>query len=258
LLPPSDTPDPLQGSLRDFAFVAGERLRNALEDRRWTTDVDTGEDTLVFPLVQMGRFGMRVDERAFGDVFSAAGPEDAISVSTGYFNVTEFHKRHILATRASSVDVLCASAEANGFHGGSGIKGRVPEFYTLTTSRFLQRVLALPSPRPRVWEWRHPERGWTFHAKGLWVGGGGGNGGMSQPCMTWVGSPNFGFRSIERDMEMQLAVVTRHEPLQVRLGAERDALFSHAAVLDAAWLADPRNRETWLARLFHTFARTYF
>ena len=60
--------------------------------------------------------------------------------------------------------------------------------------------------RVRMFEYRRP--GWTFHGKGLWYTEQAGSPG---PCLTMVGSPNFGYRSQKRDLETQVPVTILYE-----------------------------------------------
>lgn len=41
--------------------------------------------------------------------------------------------------------------------------------------------------------------------------------GSSLPCLTLIGSPNFGYRSVHRDLEAQIAIVTESRALQQQL-----------------------------------------
>lgn len=41
--------------------------------------------------------------------------------------------------------------------------------------------------------------------------------GSSLPCLTLIGSPNFGYRSVHRDLEAQIAIVTESRALQGQL-----------------------------------------
>lgn len=51
------------------------------------------------------------------------------------------------------------------------------------------------------------------HFSGLWYY----VGRSDRPCLTLIGSPNFGHRSVHRDLEAQIAIVTENEELQVQL-----------------------------------------
>jgi CDP-diacylglycerol--glycerol-3-phosphate 3-phosphatidyltransferase len=127
---------------------------------------------------------------------------------------------------------------------------------------------ACGTPSRRLWE--YCREGWEFHAKGIWVhppegqppaagashGGGGGGGaaaadaaGWAPPLATAVGSSNYGFRSLHRDLELQFILVTRNPALRAALGAEAAALKAHSQpVADAALLA-PGRRGGPMARL---------
>lgn len=41
--------------------------------------------------------------------------------------------------------------------------------------------------------------------------------GNDRPCLTLIGSPNFGYRSVHRDIEAQIAIVTHNDELQTQL-----------------------------------------
>lgn len=41
--------------------------------------------------------------------------------------------------------------------------------------------------------------------------------GSDLPCLTLIGSPNFGYRSVHRDLEAQVAIVTENKALQQQL-----------------------------------------
>lgn len=63
----------------------------------------------------------------------------------------------------------------------------------------------------------------------------------SAPCLTTVGSPNFGFRSLDKDLECQLWLLTSHAELREQLRHERDRLFKQSArVSQSTFEADER------------------
>lgn len=98
--------------------------------------------------------------------------------------------------------------------------GGIPHAYTLIAKKFYDRVCQ-QGQRNRItlFEYIHP--GWTFHAKGLWCY-------LplhKTPCLTFVGSPNFGYRSVYRDLEAQVAIVTENEKLSQDLHLEQERLY---------------------------------
>ena len=72
---------------------------------------------------------------------------------------------------------------------------------------------------------RYQRPGWTYHAKGLWLG--------APPLLSVVGSSNFGERSVRRDLELSFTLVTTDASLRAELQAELDALRDHAVDADA-------------------------
>lgn len=74
--------------------------------------------------------------------------------------------------------------------------------------------------RIRLFEYEKPE--WTYHAKGLWYY----LPGEELPAMTLIGSSNFGERSVNRDLESQVCIVTASKSLKQRLDRECVRLFS--------------------------------
>ena len=48
------------------------------------------------------------------------------------------------------------------------------------------------------------------------------------PIATLIGSPNFGYRSIEKDLEAQVTLVTKNQNLQKALHSENQKLFEHS------------------------------
>ncbi|KAL4443904.1 hypothetical protein ABPG75_011641 [Micractinium tetrahymenae] len=141
---------------------------------------------------------------------------------------------------------------------------------------------AAEGPPRRVLEYCRP--GWEFHAKGLWVSpplsarqqqaqqaeqsrqsqqaqqpgqeqqqaeqAGQQRGSWAPPAVTAVGSSNFGFRSLHRDLELQFVLVTRNAALQLALGAELAALRRHCqAVQGEAHFLAPGRRGGTLARV---------
>ena len=55
-----------------------------------------------------------------------------------------------------------------------------------------------------------------------------------QPFVTAVGSPNFGVRSFERDLEVQFVLQSRCPTLRASLCRESQRLYKHAALVTAA------------------------
>jgi CDP-diacylglycerol--glycerol-3-phosphate 3-phosphatidyltransferase len=67
--------------------------------------------------------------------------------------------------------------------------------------------------------------GWTYHAKGLWYTSSASMSLTSLPFLTMVGSPNYGYRSVFKDLETQITILSNNRQLQQQLGEEQSVLY---------------------------------
>ena len=173
-------------------------------------------------------------------------------MATGYFNLTSRYVSALLSgcDARSSIHILTAAPQANGFWNAYGISGAIPLAYSEIERRFYNATAAAgrlhgdPAGQPSgpgiaLYEYWRP--GWTFHGKGLWIhrrfalDGNCNNSDSSnsssdnEAVITLVGSPNFGRRSSKRDLELQVEIRTSETRLMRRLMVERDALFGRIA-----------------------------
>ena len=228
-----------------------QRFITSQQDKNRIDSLDS-VDTVVFPTVQMGVFGITQDCDLTSSILRAGGEGSSYHFATGYFNLTERFMRDIMETR-SRYGLLMAHPEANGFLGARFPIGGIPHAYTEIVRTFRGRLIASGMKgRARMIEYRRP--GWTFHGKGLWVT----EAGRPGPSLTMVGSPNFGYRSEKRDLESQLVIVTENEDLQQRLGEEHRHLYSHSeAVEDSTLEAEDRRTPAWV-KIVVKVAREWF
>ncbi|NWW96689.1 PGPS1 protein, partial [Rhynochetos jubatus] len=168
-------------------------------------------DTWVYPLIQMKPFGIQIDEMVTETLLTEAERDARIYLTTGYFNLTQAYMDLVLGTRAE-YRILLASPEVNGFFGAKGVAGAIPAAYVHIERQFYSELCCLRQ-QERVRLQEYSRAGWTFHAKGLWLY----LAGSDLPCLTLVGSPNFGYRSVHRDLEAQVAIVTENPALQQQL-----------------------------------------
>ncbi|KAL1438449.1 hypothetical protein MTO96_048062 [Rhipicephalus appendiculatus] len=189
-------------------------------------------DTWVFPLLQMAPLGITQDQEVTERLLAHAPARSTLRLATGYFNLTERYSNIILNNQSSRFDLLVASPKVNGFYGAEGISGVIPTVYTLLLRQFFQRV-GPSHAHVRVGEYERPQ--WTFHGKGLWLW----RDGHPWPCLSLIGSPNFGFRSVYQDLEAQVAIVTTNEKLQRQLGHEQQRLYDLAAPVSLATFQNP-------------------
>ncbi|CAJ0557860.1 unnamed protein product, partial [Mesorhabditis spiculigera] len=92
--------------------------------------------------------------------------------------------------------------KANGFFGAAGASKYVPSMYSWIAKDFLKISGRNSKRQIDLREYKRP--GWTFHAKGLWMCDEG-------VAATLIGSSNYGYRSVHRDLEAQVLLVTKNE-----------------------------------------------
>lgn len=100
--------------------------------------------------------------------------------------------------------------------------GGIPHAYTLLLYDFFKLILKHKLDHITVHEYACS--GWTFHVKGLWYY----LGNKQFPNLTLIGSPNFGHRSVYRDLEAQIAIVTKNQDLSEALHEEKSRLYRKA------------------------------
>ena len=106
--------------------------------------------------------------------------------------------------------------------------------------------------RIRFWEYQKP--GWTFHGKGLWAK-------LHEalvPQITMVGSSNFGNRSVYRDLEAQLTIVTTNERVSHQLNEEKRNIMEYSEKVDSNTYKDVERKVPLWVFLIRTFMRTFF
>uniref|UniRef100_A0AAQ6IE12 CDP-diacylglycerol--glycerol-3-phosphate 3-phosphatidyltransferase n=1 Tax=Anabas testudineus TaxID=64144 RepID=A0AAQ6IE12_ANATE len=256
---------PYKGNRQDFSAVARERimevvnaahmrqlLLNQSEDSEDEGVSEGEEDTWVFPLVQMKPLGIQVDEQVTQRLLTDAGTDSTVFLTSGYFNLTRAYMRLVLGAGAS-YRILTASPEVNGFFGAKGVAGAIPAAYIHIARQFYNQVCQLgQQKRVHLHEYHRPQ--WTFHAKGLWYY----LQGQDRPCLTLIGSPNFGYRSVHRDLEAQIAIVTENEELQCQLQEEQEMLYQRSTEVSRSTFERPdRHVKLWV-KLVTPFIKNFF
>ncbi|XP_045925873.1 CDP-diacylglycerol--glycerol-3-phosphate 3-phosphatidyltransferase, mitochondrial [Micropterus dolomieu] len=239
---------PYKGNRQDFSAVARNRIMEVVNaahvrQRLMNGSEDEGEeeDTWVFPLVQMKPLGIQVDEQVTQRLLTDAGPDSTVFLTSGYFNLTRAYMRLVLGAGAS-YRILTASPEVNGFFGAKGVAGAIPAAYIHIAKQFYNQVCRL-GQQERVHLHEYHRSKWTFHAKGLWYY----LQGQDRPCLTLIGSPNFGYRSVHRDLEAQIAIVTENEELQSQLQEEQETLYQCSTEVSGSTFERPdRHVKLWV------------
>ncbi|KAJ8870696.1 hypothetical protein PR048_029721 [Dryococelus australis] len=245
---------PYRDNRQAFVAAAGEHVRRfysqaAQRSRSLLVPPDT--NTWVVALVEMGQLGVQCDSVHSQRILESVQHGSSVHLATGYFNLTNEYADAIMHRCPATCHILMAHPSANGFLGARGPAGAIPMAYRMLAAAFLRRVVfAGQVGRVHMWEYVRP--GWTYHGKGLWYT----RPGEHAPCLTLVGSSNMGARSVQRDLESQVAVVTTDPRLQQSLAEERDALFSRGTHFTLATAADLK-APLWLSAVVRCFSH-YF
>jgi hypothetical protein len=228
-------------------------------------------DTWLFPTFQAGFARLRQDETAtLAFLRHAARRGGALRCSSPYLNLSRAYESALTSTRGNkleTVELLTSSPEANGFFGSAGLSGHIPLAYSVLEHRTWRRLTgrgssanqALGSSSEfhlgktrRMLEFLG-EGNREFHAKGIWWT----PKNKHSAVVTSIGSSNFGRRSLQRDLELQFVVATRHEGLKAALQAEWHALVSNAAVIDAGHFQRPGRRSTLVQHVAFRMLRSF-
>ena len=205
--------------IHDFFQTVSEQQSNMLEN-------SPEADTWIFPFVEMGQLGIHHDSIVTKRLFSSALPQSKLNLATGYFNLTDSYMDTLTNDCQAECHILMAHPTANGFLGAKGPAGSIPDAYSQIAKTFHQKLCQSgQTDRVKLYEFEKPN--WTYHAKGLWYY----LPDSTLPDVTLIGSSNFGERSVNRDLESQICLVTVNDKLRNQLQAECDNLykFGHKA-----------------------------
>ncbi|XP_047293057.1 CDP-diacylglycerol--glycerol-3-phosphate 3-phosphatidyltransferase, mitochondrial isoform X2 [Homo sapiens] len=222
------------------------------EDAAAAGDRRPAPDTWIYPLIQMKPFEIQIDEIVTETLLTEAERGAKVYLTTGYFNLTQAYMDLVLGTRAE-YQILLASPEVNGFFGAKGVAGAIPAAYVHIERQFFSEVCSL-GQQERVQLQEYWRRGWTFHAKGLWLY----LAGSSLPCLTLIGSPNFGYRSVHRDLEAQIAIVTENQALQQQLHQEQEQLYLRSGVVSSATFEQPSRQVKLWVKMVTPLIKNFF
>lgn len=195
----------------------------------------------------MGQLGIDQDARATDRILSEAPEKSTLCIATGYFNLTAQYMRTLISQSKATCNILMAHPQANGFLGAKGAAGGIPFAYSLIAHQF-EKASSKHNQSNRIHLFEYLREKWTYHGKGLWYYAPQ----AKHPCCTLIGSPNFGERSVKKDLETQLAIVTENDDLQKGLHEECEKLYRFGLKAETQ-----RGVPTWVHG-FVFFFRSYF
>ena len=222
---------PYQSDHQAFAAEAKKRMQGffnqTYEEQKSQLEKTSDADTWIFPTLEMGQLNIHHDSLVIKRILMNTEKGSTLNMATGYFNLTQTLMDIIVKDCEANCNVIMAHPSCNGFMGAKGPAGGIPDAYTLIARQFYEKIKE-HGQEDRISLHEYVRDLWTYHAKGLWYF----NPGSSLPCMTVVGSSNYGERSVNRDLESQICLVTTNKSLQKSLKEEYDHLTKYAATAE--------------------------
>lgn len=200
------------------------------------------DQALIYPALQMGSAGIFQDSSIVHEMIELCSHEENIHLASGYLNIPI---RFVEALKESmaKVTVIKASANASGFHKGKGLSGLVPSFYEGLMEEFTSSI----ENHDKISIQEYDREGWSYHQKGLWI-----TNPSNDSFATIIGSSNFGYRSMFRDLECNFAILSRSKQLHSAFDTERSNIFAYLKPI-----GEQKSKSILLRRLA-VFLKHYF
>lgn len=196
--------------------------------------------TIVYPISQFTPLFLKGRDRStekptiLSLISSISKPSISWAFTAGYFNMLPEIKRSLISTPSERATVIAASPYANGFFESKGASGSLPDAYLHLSKKFLQTVKRHgKEANISLREWKNgvvtKPGGWSYHAKGLWVGDT--KAGDQRPIVTCIGSSNYTRRAYSLDLESNAIIMTKDEDLRNSMRQELDNLLKNTEIV---------------------------
>jgi len=96
---------------RQFAAEVRQVIAPSTDFADSSRSVENKEDTVVYPLVQMGPVNVTVDEEVTSRLFRGAPSAATLYLASGYFNLTDTYQQSIVDQCAATFSILSAAPE---------------------------------------------------------------------------------------------------------------------------------------------------
>jgi CDP-diacylglycerol--glycerol-3-phosphate 3-phosphatidyltransferase len=155
----------------------------------------SNDQALVVPLIQMGMFNIHNDRDFNIHLYSHLPLNSQLYLATSYFNMTKEYEKELIDNKRkdTSISLLTASPQANGFYGSRGMSYYVPIGYSENERHFVDKAENKCANDGQIQMFEYYRSQWTYHAKGLWLY----EENKTYPTLTCIGSPNFGMNFYE-------------------------------------------------------------
>lgn len=222
---------PYESNYKDFIAEARKRVKSffsrVYDEQTNKHEFDETADTWVFPTIEMGQIGIHHDSLVANKILCSGEKGSMLKMTSGYFNLTQTYMDALVKKCEADCSIIMAHPNANGFKGSKFPSGGIPDAYSLIARKFYEQIKE-NGQEERFSLLEYERENWTYHAKGLWYH----HNGSTLPCMTVVGSSNYGERSVHRDLEAQICLVTTNKQLQKSLKAEYEYLLKYSSTAE--------------------------
>lgn len=163
------------------------------------------------PLFQHPRVGLAQERALLNRMFSF--PEGELHIHTPYTNMQADYLASLARRLAAGArtSLLLASRHSHSFTTGRGFKALVPGFYAEREHHMHTQLRKLSGRDIELSYYQRPD--WVFHSKGVWLQSG-------DETATIIGSSSFGARSVARDFDLSVLLVTKDERLREAFAGE--------------------------------------
>ena len=231
-----------------------------------------GADTYILPTIQIPFLKVHQDSVFCQNIFylvlqNRRPSRTFLTLCTAYFNLAQKYEKLLFQLISNNVPVnlIVASKKSNGFFGAKGMKKYIPDIYDSLLVDFKERLQLAPNMEKiqldstisdtlkssknslNIWQFERPD--WTFHGKGIWLF----DGLTDLPYLTTVGSSNYGVRSISRDLEAQVTLITANPQVQQKMKQEYISQFQPFL---QPCIGQSGHTGPWI-RFFARFLKTY-
>jgi CDP-diacylglycerol---glycerol-3-phosphate 3-phosphatidyltransferase len=193
----------------------GERVVAHVAAAAETARAERGAKTVTaLPLFQHPRVGLAQERALLNRMFACS--EGELFIHTPYTNMQADYLASLasrLASKAPRTSLLLASRHSHSFTTGRGFKALVPGFYAEREHHMHTqlRLLSKGGSEIELSYYRRPD--WVFHSKGVWLR-------TDDETATIIGSSSFGARSVSRDFDLSVLLVTKDAQLREALAGE--------------------------------------
>lgn len=192
------------------------------------------------PMVQSGALNVNMEEPIFSALLDSSLAY-SLTVTSGYLNFPEwmiglFYER--ARNNSGELTFITSSPEANCFHQSKGISKFIPSAYTYLEQSLLERLAAAKSRCVYCKEYSRPN--WSFHAKSMLIQD---YTDSDSLLACTIGSSNYGYRSMKRDLELDTLIFPDSTSVQRALLAHNStSIASYSTPVSLADFYTPRRR----------------